>query len=157
MHSTIYEITRKQLEPEEWASESNFYEDPNVDYVELWDEDSRRQEINDLYEYDWFKALFTQGKEPDTIVFKGRAALQKIKDEWYKAMRNELEALKARSGCDTFLLRKAVNKPFAGSTLFCLPDWAGDQTSYPREFMEMLDTLEDGSVLYINSVLDYHW
>lgn len=157
MHSTIYEITQEQLERDEWASESNFYEDPNVDYTDLWDDESREQIINDLDECDWFNALFTKGEEPDTIVFKGRDALQPIKEAWYKEIQDNLEALKESDGCDTYRLRKAINNPFAQYTLFCLPDWAGDKTSYPREFMELLNTLEDGTVLYINSVLDYHW
>lgn len=157
MHSTIYEITQEQLERDEWASESNFYEDPNVDYTDLWDDESREQIINDLDECDWFNALFTKGEEPDTIVFKGRDALQSIKEAWYKEIQDNLEALKESGGCDTYRLRKVINNPFAQYTLFCLPGWAGDKTSYPREFMELLNTLEDGAVLYINSVLDYHW
>ncbi len=157
MHGEIYEITREQLERDEWASESNFYEDPNVDYTNLWDDESREQIINDLDDCDWFNALFTKGEDPDTIVFKGRAALQPIKEAWYKEIQNNLEALKERGGCDTYRLRQALNKPFAQYTLFCLPDWTTDKTSYPCDFMELLNTLEDGAVLYINSVLDYHW
>ena len=157
MHSTIYEITQKQLECDEWATESNFYEDPNVGYTDLWDDESREQIINDLDDCVWFNVLFTKGEEPDTIVFKGRAALQPIKEAWYKKIQDNLEALKERGGCDTYLLRRAINNPFAQHTLFCLPDWSGGKTSYPYEFMEWLNTLEDGTVLYINSVLDYHW
>lgn len=157
MHGIIYEITTKKLAPEYWADESNFYEDPNVDYTYLLDDKSRQQRINDLYDRVWFKALFTKGKEPDTIVFKGRDALQPIKEAWYQAIQDNLEALKERGSCDTYHLRKALNEPFAQYTLFCLPDWAGDKTSYPLEFMELLNTLEDGAVLYINSVLNYHW
>lgn len=157
MHSTIYEITQEQLERDDWASESNFYEDPNVDYTDLLDDESREQIINNLDNYDWFNALFTKGDEPDTIVFKGRDALQTIKEAWYKEIQDNLEALKECGGCDTYRLSRAINNPFAPHTLFCLPDWAGDKTSYPREFMEWLNTLEDGAILYINSVLDYHW
>lgn len=157
MHGKIYEITQKQLERDEWASESNFYGDPNVDYTDLLDDESRKQIINDLDDCGWFNVLFTKGEEPDTIVFKGRAALQPIKEAWYKEIQNNLEALKERGGCDTYRLRQALNKPFAQYTLFCLPDWITDKTSYPCDFMELLNTLEDGAVLYINSVLDYHW
>ena len=157
MHSTIYEITQEQLERDEWASEANFYEDPNVDYTDLLDDESREQIINNLDDCDWFNALFTKGDGPDTIVFKGRDALQTIKEAWYKEIQDNLEALKECGSCDTYRLRRAINHPFAPHTLFCLPDWAGDKTSYPREFMEWLNTLEDGTVLYINSVLDYHW
>lgn len=155
MHDTIYEITRNPVNRGDWADESNFYEDTNVDYTTLLTGKSRTDAIEDLYSSHWFGCLFSRGTEPDTIIYKGN--IEVVKDEWYCELQKELQSLIEEKRCNTYGLRRVINQPFAGSTLFCLPDWAGTMSSQPRELLELLNSLESGTVLYINSVFDYHW
>lgn len=155
MHSTIYEITQNQVDPDEWATESNFYEDDNVDYTTLLTGDERTEAINDLYDSHLFSSLFSRGEASDTIVYNGN--IKVVKEEWYQNLEQELQSLIDGNSCDTYRLRKAINQPFAGYTLFCLPGWAGSSSCYPRELLELLNTVEPGTVFHINSVFDYHW
>lgn len=155
MHSTIYEITRNRVNPDDWAEESNFYEDNNVDYTTLLIDQERTDAIEELYDYCWFTRLFSRGEEPDTIVYNG--GLETIKNEWYQELRETLQSLIETKGCDTYKLRKVIDQPFAGYTLFCLPDWNGSSSCFPRDFLELLNDVKPGTVFYINSVFDYHW
>ena len=155
MHSTIYEITMNRVNPDEWAEESNFYEDSNVDYTTLLTDQERTDAIEDLYESRWFSKLFHRGEEPDTIVYNG--GIEVVKEEWYQELQKILQSLIETKGCDTYQLRKAINQPFAGYTLFCLSGWCGDSSCHPRVFLELLSDVKPGTVFYINSVFDYHW
>lgn len=155
MHGTIYEITKEVLDKEDWAHEGNFYEDENVDYTTLLDEEDRTLAINDLFEASWFKSLFSKGIEHDSIVYNGE--LGTIKEEWYKCIKFEVDELKSKKILNTYKLRKTLNNPLNTESLFCLPEWIGFQSCQSRDLVEWLDTLEPGTVLHINSVFDYHW
>jgi len=155
MHSTIYEITQNQMDPDDWAVESNFYEDNHVDYTTLLSGQERTEAIEDLYSSSWFSDLFSRGEKPDTIVYNGN--IETIKDKWYQELQKALQSLIENRECNTYQLRKTINQSFAGYTLFCLSDWSGNSSCYPREFLELLNDAKPGTVFYINSVLDYHW
>lgn len=155
MHSTIYEITQEAIDPKDWASESNFYEDDNVDYTTLLSGEERDEAIEDLCNSRWFNRLFSRGKEPNTIIYNGN--IEAVKDEWYQELQKELQSLIDKRHCDTYKLRKAIDRPFGDYTLFCLSDWCGSSSCYPRELLELLERTKPGTVFYINSVFDYHW
>lgn len=155
MHNFIYEITQNPFNPDDWADESNFYEDCNVDYTTLLTGKERADAIEELYSSRWFGCLFSRGKEPDTIIYNG--SIEAVKDEWYRELQKELQLLIEKRSCITCGLRSAINRPFAGYNLFCLPDWAGSSSCTPRILLELLECMKPGSVLHINSVFDYHW
>lgn len=155
MHNTIYEITQKSIHKDDWVNESDFYEDDNVDYTTLLIGKDRADAIEDLYNSCWFSSLFSRGEEPDTIVYNGN--IETVKDEWYQKLQKELQSLIKERRCDTYRLRETINQPFAGYTLFCLSDWAGIFTCRPRVLLELLESVEQGAIFHINSVLDYHW
>lgn len=155
MHSTIYEITQDIIDPDDWANESNFYEDDNVGYTTLLTSEERVEAIEDLYNSHWFQRLFSRGKERDTIVYNGNIEL--VKEEWYQNLQKELHELIDQKQCNTYKLRRAINRPFAEDTLFCLPGWYGSQSCHSIKLLELLNDMESGTVFHINSVFDYHW
>lgn len=154
MHSFIYEITQDAVHPNDWADESNFYDDANVDYTTLLTGQERTNALEELYDYHWFRSLFYRGKEPDTIVYNGN--IEAVKNEWYQALQKELQLFIEERHCNTYRLREAIDYPFAKYILFCLSDWAGNMTCKPRVLLELLEDMKVGTVLHINSVLDYH-
>lgn len=155
MHNTIYEITQNPVNPDDWADESNFYEDSNVDYATLLTGKERTDAIEYLCNSRWFCSLFSRGKEPDTIIYNGN--IEAVKDKWYQELQKKLQSLIKKRSCNTYGLREAINQPFAGYDLFCLPDWVGNSSCYPRDLLDLLVNIKPGSVLYINSVFDYHY
>lgn len=155
MHNTIYEITQNPVHPDDWADESNFYEDGYVDYATLLTGKERADAIEDLCNSRWFGCLFSRGKEPDTIIYNGN--IDAVKDEWYQELQKELQSLIEARSCNTYRLRKAIDQPFAGYDRFCLPDYVGYCSCHPRDFLDLLENTKPGTVLHINSVFDFHW
>ena len=94
MHSSIIELTLEPLDREDWASEDYFYDDEKVDYVSELDGDERREGIEDFQDDEdpFFSGLFTSGDD-DTIIFKGKDALNKIQKEWVNSIKKEVETL----------------------------------------------------------------
>lgn len=155
MHNTIYEITLDAVHPDDWADESDFYDDVDVDYTTLLTGQERTDAIEELYASHWFNCLFSRGKEPDTIIYNGN--IEAVRDEWYQKLQKELQSLIKNRNCDTYRLRMAINQPFAGYDRFCLSDWAGSFSCPPRDLLDLLENTKPGAVLHINSVFDYHW
>lgn len=154
MHNDIFEITKNNLSSDEWADDSWFYEDDNVDYTTLLNGNEREEIINDWFDSDSFNSLFSRGSSQDTILYNG--GLKEIKEQWYERIRIEVDTLATNHLSSTYSLRKTIDQPIFGYTLFCLPEWSGTKSSTPRELLEWLETLEPGTLLYINSVFDYH-
>lgn len=138
-----------------WVDENSFEAGENIDYTTLLSGQERDAAIEDLRKSDWFGRLFSPGKEPDTIVYNG--GIETVKGEWYEKLRQELQAFIESGRSDTHRLKKAIDQPIAGHDLFCFPGWLGNGTYRPSVLLEFLETIKPGTVLYINSVLDYHW
>lgn len=155
MHNTIYEITQHPVDQDDWAEESNFYEDNNVDYTTLLTGKERTDAIEELCNSCWFSCLFSRGKEPDTIIYNGN--IDTVKNMWYQELQKELQSLIEKRSCDTYRLRKTIDQPFAGYDRFCLPGWTGDLSCHPRDLLDLLESTKPGTMFYINSVFDYHW
>lgn len=84
MHSTIFELQPTPLRKEEWATENNFVDNHNIDYCMLLDGERRDERIESLYNSAWFNKLFRVGDEKDTIIYRGKDALNSFKREWYE-------------------------------------------------------------------------
>lgn len=158
MHSRIIELTLNPLDREDWAGEDCFYDDEKVDYVSELDNDERRESIEDFQDDEdpFLSGLFTPG-ECDTIVFKGKDALMKVHKEWISSIKRETDDLMESGRFSPYLVTQATNQVLHSDYLFCLPDWTGCSAEYPSELLSWLNTLEDGAVLHIGAVIDYHY
>ena len=155
MHNNIYEITVDAIDRDDWATESNFYDDDHVDYVTEMEGEERDEAIDDFCKHPDFTKLFTRGEEPDTIVYNGK--IDEVTNEWYDNIQKELDEMRKSGKVDSYRLRKAIDRTFFGDELFCLPGHSGTESSFPRELLEMLRYHKAGTVLHINAVFDYHW
>lgn len=154
MHSTIIEIRDHKASMSQWATESSFEGNDNMmDYCDLANEKERTEDIERFLEN--FKDLFTKGNEPDSIVYTGKIAV--VREKRVESIESEFGKFKSSGKCDSFNLLRAIHRPFGIYTLFCLPDWAGSGAEYPKELFEWLETMKEGSVLYIGNTFDYHW
>lgn len=86
MHSTIFELQPTILKKEDWATESNFTDNYNIDYCIRLDGEAREERIKILHGCDWFLTLFRAG-ENDSIIYRGKDALTRLKKRGIKRCR----------------------------------------------------------------------
>ena len=158
MHSRIVELTLEPLDREDWAHEDCFCDDEKVNYVSELDDEERSESIADLQDGEdpFFSGLFIPG-DNDTIIFKGKDALNKIQKEWANSIKEEVDNLVESGNFDTYGVTHAINHVLDSDYLFCLPDWTGCCAVWSRELTNWLNTLEDGTVLHIGAVIKYHY
>ena len=158
MHSSIIELTLEPLDREYWAHEDDFYDDEKVDYVSELDDEERSEIIANFLDGEdhFFSGLFTPGDD-DTIIFKGKDALNNILKEWVNSIKKEFDKFFESENFDPSGATHAINHVLNSDYLFCLPDWTGCCAVWSRELINWLNTLEDGTVLHIGAVIDYHY
>lgn len=158
MHSRIVELTLEPLDREDWAHEDCFCDDEKVNYVSELDDEERSESITNFLDGEdpFFSGLFIPG-DNDTIIFKGKDALNKIQKEWANSIKEEVDNLVESGNFDTYEVTYAINHVLGSNYLFCLPDWTGYCAVWSRELINWLNTLEDGTVLHIGAVIKYHY
>ena len=158
MHSSIIELTLEHLDREDWAHEDDFYDDEKVDYVSELDDEERSESIANFQDGEdhFFSGLFTPGDD-ETIIFKGKDALNYIQKEWVNSIKKEFDNFVESGNFDPSGVTHEINHVLNSDYLFCLPDWTGCCAVWSRELINWLNTLEDGTVLHIGAVIDYHY
>lgn len=158
MHSSIIELTLEHLDREDWAHEDDFYDDEKVDYVSELDDEERSESIANFQDVEdpFFSGLFTPGDD-ETIIFKGKDALNYIQKEWLNSIKKEFDNFVESGNFDPSGVTHEINHVMHSDYLFCLPDWTGCCAVWSRELINWLNTLEDGTVLHIGAVIDYHY
>ena len=158
MHSRIVELTLEPLDREDWAHEDCFCDDEKVNYVSELDDEERSESITNFLDGEdpFFSGLFIPG-DNDTIIFKGKDALNNIQKEWVNSIKKEVDNFVESGNFDTYEVTHAINHVLDSDYLFCLPDWTGYCAVWSRELINWLNTLEDGTVLHIGAVIDYHY
>lgn len=158
MHSSIIELTLEPLDRENWSREDDFYDDEKVDYVSELDDEERSESIANFQDGEdpFFSGLFTPGDD-DTIIFKGKDALNNIQKEWVNSIKKEFDNFFESGNFDPSGVTHTINHVLHSDYLFCLPDWTGCCAVWSRELINWLNTLEDGTVLHIGAVIDYHY
>ena len=153
MHSRIFELTQANLNREDWATENDVYDEEKMDYSEELHGDERMESIAWL-EISTLGMLFIFDK--DTLVFK-KDALMDVRKDWIASIKNALEVMEKKGLYNTFGLNYATKNVLDSHYLFCLPEFTGNMAVYPCELLEWLNTLNDGAVIHVNSVFDYHY
>ena len=158
MHSSNIELTLEHLDREDWAHEDDFYDDEKVDYASELDDDERSESIANFQDGEdpFFSGLFTPGDD-ETIIFKGKDSLNNIQKEWVNSIKKEFDNFVESGNFDPSGVTHKINHVLNSDYLFCLPDWTGCCAVWSRELINWLKTLEDGTVLHIGAVIDYHY
>ena len=160
MHSRIFQITKEQAEQENYLNENTLEQGDtaSIDYCAEIDLKDREESIAYLVDSILPKGMFTRLGE-NIIRYNG--GMEQWKEEMVAQIKEQAAALTAdnyfRFG-ELYTLKKAVENPLDTAYLFYtdkegLQSWA-DQ-SY--DFMCMVNELEEGALLYIDGVIDYHF
>lgn len=154
MHSSIFEIRTERIEREDWMTEDVLYDDANIDYVEPFDDEQRKEEIKGLVNDVLPQGMFTLVGD-DVLVYNGGA------EEWEKKMAAEIRKKAATIGDDIYgwsstyrETRKLMNNPLDTTYRFVL--WNNTISDNSYELMYMVSTLKEGEKLYVGAVFDYH-
>lgn len=157
MHSSIIEIRTHRIDKDEWATESDFYDDCGsmLDWCQDLSDEEREDYINGFTESELFQSLFSKGDEPDAIIYNGKLDL--LKSKWYESIQAELNEVVSKKLVSSYRLTRRIKCPLDSDILFCLPEWCGSRANYPIELLEWLSHFKEGDVLYICGVLKYHF
>lgn len=161
MHSTIIQITTEKVEKENFLTEDDVcsWECREIDYCSGIDEDERKDRINRLVK-EWLPpGMFTLVGE-NIIRYNGGA--DEWKEQWQKLIQERASQIMTENILNSigpmYQLERALLNPLDLGTLFY--DDSENMNSYAEhsaEFMRSVCQLEEGTLLYIGGVLDYHY
>ena len=160
MHSRIFQITKEQAEQENYLNENTLEQGDtaSIDYCAEIDLKDREESIAYLVDSILPKGMFTR---LGANILRYNGGMEQWKEETVAKIREKAAALTTdnyfRFG-ELYTLKNAVENPLDTAYLFYtdkegLQSWA-DQ-SY--DFMCMVNELEEGALLYIGGVIDYHF
>lgn len=161
MHSTIIQITTEKVEKENFLTEDDVctWECREIDYCSEIDEDERKDRINRLVN-EWLPSGMFTLVDDNTIRYNGGA--EEWKEQWLKLIQDKASQITTDNVLNSigpmYQLEKALLNPLDLGTLFY--DDSENMTSYAdhsAEFMRSVCQLEEGTLLYIGGVLDYHY
>lgn len=159
MHSRIFQITTKQVEKENYLNEFTLFQGEHsmIDYCDEIDDEEREANIECLVGSVLPKGMFTR---MGANVIRYNGGMQQWKEEAIAKIKEKLAAITPDNyfGIDLYRLKKAVENPLDTAYLFytdaeSTQSWAKE--SY--DFMDFVSRLEEGTLLYIGGVIDYHF
>lgn len=161
MHSTIIQITTEKVEKENFLTEDDVctWECRDIDYCSEIDEDDRKDRIIRLVN-NWLPSGMFTLMDDNTIRYNGGA--EEWKEQWLKLIQDKASQITTDNVLSSigpmYQLEKALLNPLDLGTLFY--DDSENMTSYADHsaaFMRSVCQLEEGTLLYIGGVLDYHY
>ena len=160
MHSRVFQISTEQIDKENYLDENtlNQGDDSFYDYCANIDDEERKEDIANLVNY-LPKGMFELVSE-DTIRYTGDG-MEQWKEEYVANIRKKAEAVTVENmlkWSSTYYLKQAIENPLDTAYHFYL-DGAGCQ-SYAEQsfaFMQLVCSLEPGTILYVGGVIDYHF
>lgn len=159
MHSRIFQITTKPVKKENYLNEFTLYQGENsmIDYCDEIDDEEREANIECLVGSVLPKGMFTR---IGANVIRYNGGMQQWKEEAIAKIIEKIATITTDNyfEFDLYLLRKTLTNPLDTAYLFytdaeSTQDWA--EESY--EFMQFVSRLEEGTLLYIGGVIDYHF
>lgn len=159
MHSRIFQITTKQVEKENYLNEFTLNQGENsfIDYCDEIDDEEREANIVCLVGSVLPTGMFTR---IGANVIRYNGGMEQWKEEAIAQLKEKLAAITPDNyfGLDLYRLKRAVENPLDTAYLFYTSEtgnqsWA--EESY--EFMQFVSRLEEGTLLYIGGVIDYHF
>ena len=160
MHSRIFQITTEQVERENYLNEDTLEQGDNVliDYCAEIDDDEREENIACLVDDILPKSMFTR---MGANIIRYNGGMEQWKAEAIAKIKEKAAALttenyfRYREFC---ALQNAVVNPLDTAYLF-YTDAEGGQSWAEKShyFMQFVSGLEEGTLLYIGGVIDYHF
>lgn len=159
MHSRIFQITQKQVKRENYLNEDTLAQGDaaRIDYCVEIGAKEREQSIACLVDDVLPKGMFTR---LGANILRYNGGMTQWKEQAIATIREKAAALSSDNfffGSGYYDLRMAVENPLDTGFLFYM-DSDGEQsfteTSY--DFMFYVSILEEGTLLYIGGVIDYH-
>lgn len=161
MHGTIYQISNKRVDRDDYINEDSVSEGEMAGFDYLYDtkKEERRERIQNLAENVLPKGMFTIAPDGEALVYQGGFA------EWRKSY---LELLRTKTTDineenimewigPSYQLQKAIVNPLDCASYFVTEANGGYGTAErSRDLMLMIDRLEAGAKLYIGAILGYH-
>lgn len=160
MHSRIFQITKEQVARENYLNEDTLVQGDgsHIDYCAEISAKEREQSIVCLVDDVLPKGMFTR---LGANILRYNGGMEQWKEQAIANIHEKLAALtpeKYFCGSRFYDLKETVVNPFDTGFLFYM-DTAGEQsvseTSY--DFMFYVSGLEEGTLLYIGGVIDYHF
>lgn len=161
MHSTIIQITTEKVEKENFLTEDNVcsWDSRDIDYCSEIDDDERKDRINRLVN-EWLPSGMFTLVDDNAIRYNGGA--EEWKEQWLKLIQERASHITNDNILNSigpmYRLEKALLNPLDIGVLFY--DDSENMNSYAEhsaEFMRSVCQLEEGTLLYIGGVLDYHF
>lgn len=160
MHSRVFQISTEPIVKENYLDEYtlNQGDDCFYDYCDNIDDDERKENIVRLVNEVLPKGMF-ELVEDDIIRFNGD--VEQWKEEYISNIRKKADELNVENMLEwssTHYLKEAVTNPLHTDYHFYL-DGEGGQ-SYAEQsfaFMQLVCSLEPGTILYVGGVIDYHF
>lgn len=160
MHSRIFQITTEQVERENYLNEDTLEQGDNVliDYCAEIDDDEREENIACLVDDILPKGMFTR---MGANIIRYNGGIEQWKAEAIAKIKEKAAALTADNYfhySSIYNLKNAVVNPLDTAYLF-YTDAEGGQNwaDQSHEFMQFVNGLEEGTLLYIGGVIDYHF
>ena len=160
MHSRIFQITKEQAEQENYLNKNTLGQGDaaSIDYCAEIDSKDREESITYFVDNILPKGMFTQ---LGANILRYNGGMEQCKKESVAKIKEKTATLTADNYFrfdELYTLKKAVEDTHDPAYLFYtdkegLQSWA-DQ-SY--DFMCMVNELEEGALLYIGGVIDYHF
>ena len=160
MHATIFQLSKTPIHKDDYFDCNSFaledYGKYNIDYIDNMDREDRLEEIKQMgkmFPLEIFEVI-------DEKKIRYHNHLGELKEMWVKA----LKECTAKIDVETFfgedssessivILKELVMKPFTFN-LFAMDD---EKLYSSADFIyNVLCNLEDGDILYVGNVLDYH-
>ncbi len=160
MHSRIFQITKEQVARENYLNEDTLVQGDgsHIDYCAEISAKEREQSIVCLVDDVLPKGMFTR---LGANILRYNGGMEQWKEQAIANIHEKLTALTPEKyfyGSRLYRLKEAVVNPLDTDFLFYM-DVAGEQsiseTSY--DFMFYVSGLEEGTLLYIGGVIDYHF
>lgn len=161
MHSRIFQIATERIDKDCYLNEDTLTQgdDSYYDYCSEIDNDTRKEDIANLVEYALPKGMFTLVTE-DTIRYNG--GFEQWKESFVADIHTKAGAVTVDNvmdwGGSVYRLEKALKNPLDTAYHFYLngEKWQSyAEQSYA--FMDFVASLEEGAILYIGGVIDYHF
>ncbi len=160
MHSRIFQITKEQVERENYLNEDTLEQGDGsyIDYCAEISEAEREQSIACLVDDVLPKGMFTR---LGANIIRYNGGMEQWKEQAIANIREKLSALTPENffyGSQFYDLKEAVVNPLNTAFLFYM-DVAGEQSmpETSHNFIFYVSGLEEGTLLYIGGVIDYHF
>lgn len=158
MHSRIFQVSKKPIDCEMWPDADCVaeYSSPmfSIDYaVTISNHNERKGNIAALV--DDLMGMFTLNPDGFSMTYNG--GMDAWKTQYIESIKEQVAMLDEKNvfhSAQLYCIQSAIKHPL-GSRLFVTDE--NEFATDSNEFMEWVDGLDAGDVVYFGAVMDYHY